>query len=217
MDNELLGALISAAASIVVALISKTDSGKSSDACAGSPRRTASIQPWITTCSVLGVWLLASPRTIHPALAFLDFLSIPLAVVALLWFRPVQPLIAASVTLGLFAVNWIGWRIAHAGTAFRANNRHLLIFLLLACASAAIVFLLSLWRCNARNAQPILPTAPPARPIAGISGTIASELEILAQLYRSGVLSDDEFSRGKELILRHPRRVVAHRNAQLAS
>jgi Short C-terminal domain len=216
MDSELTGALISAAASIVVALISKTDSGKSTDACAHSPRITASIQPWIATCAVLGAWFLASPRTIQPALAFLNFLSIPLAAMALAWFRPIQPLIAASVTLGLFAVNWIGWRIAHAGTGFRANYTHLLMFLSLACASAALVFLLSRWRCKAAKARPILRAAPPARSIAGMPGSIAGELERLAELYRSGVLSDDEFSRGKEVILGRPRRIVAHRNAQLA-
>jgi hypothetical protein len=218
MDNELTGAIISAAASVVVAIISKTDHGKSSDACVHSPRLTASVPPWIATCAVLGIWFLVSPGMIQPALAHRNFLLIPLAATALVWFRPIQPLLAASVTLGLFAVNWIGWRIAHAGTEtrFHANYTHLLLFLFLACASAALVFLLSLWRCKAAKAQPLLPLPTPVPPIIGARGSIAAELESLAQLYRSGVLSDDEFSRGKEVILGHPRRIAAHRSAQLA-
>jgi hypothetical protein len=138
-------------------------------------------------------------------------------VMALVWFRPMQPSIAASVTLGLFAVNWIGWRIAHGGKGFRANYTHLLIFLSLACASAVLVFLLSLWRSKAARAAAVVPASTSATPITGTHGSLAAELERLAQLYKSGVLSDDEFSRGKEVILMYRRRrVVAHRSAQLA-
>jgi hypothetical protein len=208
MDDALAGAMISATASIVAALISKTGN----EAYAHSSRTKASIQFWIATCPVIGIWSLASPAGIHTVLAHYNFALIPLAMMALVWFRPIQPMIAASVTLGLFAVNWVGWRIAHAGTGtgFQSNHRYLDIYLSLACASAVLVFLLSQWRSKAAKARPVLPMPPSAPPIAGARGSICTELERLAQLHKSGDLSDAEFSRGKEAILGRPRRIVTH-------
>jgi len=129
----------------------------------------------VTTCSVIATWFLTSPSMIHPVLAHNNFLLTPLVAMTLVWFRPVQPMIAASVTLGLFAVNWTGWRIAHdvMHTGSGAKWSHLQAFLSLACASAVVVFLLSQWRCK-----------PARRPA-----------ERSVSFERSGVLSDDEFSR----------------------
>ncbi len=218
MDNALTGAIISGAASIVAALISKADHGKSSDAGVHSPGTKASFQLWITACSVIGTWSLASPAGIHTVLAHYNFALVSLAVMALAWFRPIRPMIAASAMLGLFAVNWVGWRMAHSVTApgLQAKRTHLQMYLLLAFASTLLVLVLSMWRSKAAEAQPVLSARPPAPAITGTHG-IATELERLAQLHRSGVLSDDEFSRGKEVILGHPRRVVARRSVQMAS
>jgi hypothetical protein len=209
MDDALAGAMISAAASIVAALISRTDNGRSSDASLDSARTRASIQLWIAACPAIGIWSLASPA-IQTVMAHYNFSLIPVAMMALVWFRPIQPMIAASVTLGLFAVNWVGWRMAHAGTGtgIQANHTHLQIYLLLACASAALIFFLSGWRSKIAKARPVLSARPPG---------IVTQLERLAQLHESRALSDDEFSQGKEVILGRPRRIVAHRNAQLAS
>jgi hypothetical protein len=182
MDDALVGALISAAASVVAAMIS-TQSGNSRHAVAHAPRTKAAIQPWITGCSVVGVWSLASPSGIHTVLAHYNFVLIPVAMMALAWFRPIKPMIAASATLGLFAVNWVGWRMAHQGNGYQPNHTHLQIYLLLACGSALAVFLLSLSRFK------------------GSKGGISTELEKLARLHQTGHLSDHEFARGKDLIL----------------
>jgi predicted RND superfamily exporter protein len=200
MDDELLGAIISAAASIVVALISRTDNAKSSNACAYSPRAKASTLSWIATCAVLGVWLFASHKMIQPAFGTLNFLLILLVVIALVWFRPIQALTAASVTLALFAVNWAGWRMAHAGTRVRHDHTHLPLFLLLACGTAFAVFLVSRWRCKTEKAQPVV--QPSGLTTTGTHGSIAAELERFVQMYRAGVLSEEEFARAKGAILR---------------
>ena len=110
MDDALVGAVISAAASIVAAIISKTDNRKSS---VQAPRTNGSLQAWVTGCSIVGGWSLASPSGIHSVLAHYNFLLIPLAMLALVWFRPIKPMIAASVTLGLFAANWVEIGRAH--------------------------------------------------------------------------------------------------------
>ena len=206
MDDALVGATISAAASIMAALISKPN--------VPSPRTRSFLHPWISTCSVVGIWFLASPATIHIALVHYNFALIPLTMMSLVWLCPLPPMIAASVTLGLFAVNWAGWRIALAGTGFEASHTQLLIYLLLACASAALVSSLSRWRSKSAKASPAIPPLDP--PVMGTCG-ICTELERLSRLHESGALSNDEFSRGKQVILGHPRRAAAHRSAQLAS
>jgi hypothetical protein len=196
MDNELTGALISATASIVVALISRTDGRQSGDA---RPRTNAAFQPWIAACPAIGIWALTSPAAMHPLLAHYNFALIPLAVMALVWFRPIRPMMAASVALGLFAVNWVGWRIAPPGTEneFLANQKHLLLYLSLAYGTAVVAFWVSRWR--SRFVVP--PPEPPDPPIAG-DENLCTNLERLERQFKRGALSDAEFSAAKGLILK---------------
>ena len=123
MDNEVIGAIISAAASVVVAVVSKTQPEKSVETGSDSSPLRSSIRPWIATGGVLTAWFLASPGLIHNDLAWQNFILIPLVVIALALLRPIKPLMAISITLAFFATNWIAgpWsnRLAHSGMGLR--------------------------------------------------------------------------------------------------
>src|SRR5579872_5425746 len=130
MDNEVIGAMISAAASVVVAVISKTQPEKPGENSSDSYSLRSSIRPWIATGGVLAAWFLASPGLIHNQLAWQNFVLIPLVVIGLALLRPIKPLTAISITLAFFAINWLAgpWsnRLAHSamGVKFPTSNDH---------------------------------------------------------------------------------------------
>jgi len=208
MDDEIMGALISAAASVVVALVGKNGTPEHNDF-RSYPPLTKSSMPWIATCAVLGVWIFVLPAMMNGP-AGLNFLVIPVVVLVLARNCPIKPLLAASVTLGLFALNWIGGRsgsVVHVGRRSRPDHTYLLFILVVACVSAIVVYRVSLKRWNMGNTQAYTPIPPQpeqfTREVPVYHGGVAAELERLAQLYRAGNLSAEDFAQAKALVLHH--------------
>jgi hypothetical protein len=223
MDNEVIGAIISAAASVVVAVISKAQPEKSVETGSDSSHVKSSIRPWIATGGVLTAWFLASPGLIHNEFAWQNFILIPLVVIGLALLRPIKPLMATSITLAFFATNWIAgpWsnRLAHSGMGVKfptADNHYLHFVLFLASVSAGLAFLLSLWRN--KNGSPAGPRSIDLPPSAMSNGGLVNELERLAHLYNSGDLTVDEFSRAKTALLGRggPQRISSRSQTELA-
>jgi hypothetical protein len=219
MNGEVIGAIISAAASIVVAIIGRIGNEKSAGTGEHSSRSGLVVRPWMMTIAVLSLWFLAA-AFIWPQFAGHNFLLIPPAMVALVLVRPIPPFGAALVTVSLFGCNVIAVlasnRFAHKMDP-QPVIHSLPTFLLFACGWALLAYLLSVWRSKVTITRAV--QAP--RPVLAApkrANSIATDLQKLAQLYRSGNLSTGEFSCAKATILRRARRhrVVARRRTELA-
>ena len=219
MNGEVIGAIISAAASIVVAIIGRIANEKSVGTGEHSSRPSSAIRPWMMTVAVLCLWFLAV-ALVWPQFARHNALLIPPAMVALVLVRPIPPFGAALVTVSLFACNVIAMLLSNrfAHTMDPQPVIHSLpTFLLFACGWALLSYLLSVWRSKVtitravQEPRSVLP-APKRK------NSIATDLQKLAHLYRCGSLSTGEFSCAKATVLRRARRhrVVARRRTELA-
>src|SRR5262249_40388532 len=113
MSDTVLAALISAGASILVAILSKSvESRKDSrprDAWQYAVRAASkvNIRRWYVASAILLIWLAVSPAFLHHDLAGTNFLLIPFVTVVLAIAIPISPLRAAWIVLALFAANFV--------------------------------------------------------------------------------------------------------------
>ena len=110
MSDTISGALISAAGSILVAILSRgvetrTRSGQGPLSFVSSSASGA--RWWYVASAILLVWFALSPALVHHDFAGTNFFVIPLATIVLALLVPTLPLMAASITLGLFAANFL--------------------------------------------------------------------------------------------------------------
>lgn len=221
MSDEVLGALISAAASIAIALINKKS--ESSRAKARSSSRGASATPaissplsgapgplaprtWYVFGGILMVWMALSPALVHHDFAGTNFIFIPPWVILLALVVPVEPLRAAWMSLALFAANFVLGPLSNRikGSSYDRSflgaggspgeGGKIEVMLMIAAATAAIAAGICFLRLKFR--RPPIPA--PATPM---TGALSAELEKLAHLHEQGALSKDEFQRAKEKLL----------------
>lgn len=198
MDSTIIASLISAAASIVVALISRGNTPGRAPGRTAIPKRNQRI--WIATVCILVAWMSFAALFLHWDLAgTTSTLAVPLVTWFLAAAFPIQPGRAAAVPLFLFPFAFLAepigkWR---RGISFENHFEPVAVAALvgIALATALIAWLIARWRigsaCAADDGEP-----PPA-----ISGPLAKGLAELAELHRAGVLSDDEFTRAKNKLL----------------
>jgi len=110
MSDTISGALISAAGSILVAILSRgvetrTRSGQGPLSFVSSSASGA--RWWYVASAILLVWFALSPALVHHDFAGTNFFVIPLATIVLALLVPTLPLMGASITLGLFAANFL--------------------------------------------------------------------------------------------------------------
>jgi hypothetical protein len=219
MNGELTGAIISAAASVVVAIIGKIGNEKPVETGAASSRPGVAIRPWMMTSAALSLWFLAT-AFIWPQFAKDNFLLIPPVMVALVLVRPIWPLAASLVTAGLFAGN-VSAILLSNGFAHKMDPQPVIhslpTFLLFACGWALLAYVLSVWRSRVT----ITRTVPALRTVARAKGRNRSsdtDLQKLARLYCRGNLSTDEFLCAKAAIPGRTQlhRVVPRRRTELA-
>jgi hypothetical protein len=219
--ESIISALISAAAAIAVAFISRTPTKTAT----GSyiPRLQGSSHgKWVGAMFLLASWLIISPIAIHhdfPGINGFALLALT-AIVAAIW--PINGWEAAAWVFGLHALNSVAEPIARLAShyqypAFGGYTLKGLFFVAaLASANALVVALLSQWRLKTSLGIAVRTTVGVAPIGEGPSSTTTSEpthnasangldlslqLERLAKLRASGELSEAEFLKAKKKIL----------------
>jgi hypothetical protein len=224
MSDAVLGALISAGASILIAILNKKISSpegtrppvKRPTVRGGRqtpiPSETyvevqrPSPKAWYVTFGLLSVWMALTPALIHHDLAGTNFLLIPVVAVILALVVPIAPLKAAWLCFAMFAVNFVVGPLsnrAHGsmydtsflGSGPQGEAKRLLTFILsLATGTAAAAWLICFLRLKYRRQGAVKNSNHP-------HASLSSELEKLAQLRTSGVLSEAEFLQAKAKLL----------------
>lgn len=203
MDSTIVASLVSAAASVIVALLSKSGSSASAPGRHSStpsyaiPKRNRRI--WTITVCVFVTWMVFAALFLHWDLAGMSVLAIPPVIWLLSSAFPIQPSSAAAVALFLFPFAFsaepIGkWR---RGISFENHFEPSAVgaYVGIAFGTALIAWLITRWRAKSywttnHDEQP-----PPS------SSTLAKELSEVSELHRAGVLSDEEFTRAKDKLL----------------
>ena len=221
MDGSALGALITAVASIVVAIINrKSDpnggspsSGTPGSATAAAFHRPGAVSPgatrvWYVALAVLLLWMALSPAFVNHDFAGMNFIAIPIFFVPLALIVPVRPLKAAWMCLAMFAANFVlgpmsnrmaGSRFDTAFISDAPGDRNALqSLLLIAAATAAVSSIICYLRLKYRHSPSLSPSSSPFSPLIG---SVTAELERLARLHEQGALSEAEFRRAKESVL----------------
>ena len=210
MDPSIIGALISAAASIVVALIGKSTSARSTrrgklQRAYTTPSRNKRI--WIITVSVLSLWILLSPPLIHWDWGGLNFFLLPIVTLSLSAVCPIKPSSAAATVLVLYPINFLMEPLAKSLQGISAANHadpvSIAILLGFAFVNAIGSWALARWRRRGftESMEPTVEveTIPSQSHLGGSS--LADEIAKLEKLHESGVLSDDEFQKAKKRLL----------------
>ena len=196
VDDTVVGALISAAASVVAAAISKTKPDAPRELQPARSRSERPVRPWLVTGAVLTAWFLLSPALLHGDLAEANFFVVTVAAFLLAWIRPIKPPVAASVTLALFAFNWIAGPMRSTlatGSSYSSrfpNHGHLSFVLALGLISALGVSLVNFWRGKKKFVSVLASNPPHTEQIR----SFVTQLERVGNLRGQGVLSDQEFS-----------------------
>jgi hypothetical protein len=220
MSDTVLAALISAGASILVAILSKSaesrkhslDQSARSDAVRMASKDNS--RRWYIASAILLFWFAFSPAFVHHDLAGTNFLLIPVVAVVLALATPISPLRGAWIVLALFAANFMLGPLSNQlhgssfDTAFiypqRERGKQVSI-LLIGFGTAVITSGICYLRLRARDAitsQTYSVTdRDSAFPDAAHLG-LAAELERLARLHSDGTLSVDEFRRAKQKLLK---------------
>ena len=222
MSDTISGALISAAGSILVAILSRgvetrTRSGQGPLSFVSSWASGA--RWWYVASAILLVWFALSPALVHHDFAGTNFFVIPLATIVLALLVPTLPLMGASITLGLFAANFLLGPLSNriGGSQFdtqviydpRERSKQFTV-LLIGFGAAAVASLICYLRLRLRGrvTQPAAPAIPavasePHVPLLPPQSapSLARDIEKIARLHASHTLTDDEFQRAKEKLL----------------
>jgi hypothetical protein len=198
MDSTIIASLISAVASVVVALISKGGTSARAPEQAAAPRRNVRI--WIATICILIAWMSFAALFLHwDTAGVTSILAVPLVTWILAAAFPIQPGIAAAVPLFLFPLAFLAEPIGKWRRGINFENHFepvtVAAFVGTGFATALIAWLIARWRIRSSWAT------VEVKQQSAISSTIAKGLSELAELHRAGVLSDEEFTRAKNKLL----------------
>lgn len=210
MEN-IVAALISAVASVFVALLNKgtlpsgyTHAGPT--AFYAIPARNRKV--WRRVVSILLAAMIFAMLFMHWDLAGMSILAIPLATWILSAAYPIRPLSAATVALFLCPVAFAAEPVAKLRHGVRIDNHleYTWVYVIVAFATALIAWLMTTWRARAywtvrhEDQPPPVALATPEKRTE-LSSALAKGLAELAQLHREGVISDEEFTRAKSKLL----------------
>ena len=205
---SIISALITATASIIVALIGRSASG-------GSAGRNAiqiayaipsgNRRAWTTFITILCLWLMLSPFLVHPDWGGINFFSIFVVTFILSMIWPIKPSWAAAIVLALHSINFFlkpfAWSLEGVKSIYRAAD---FVFLLgFPFANAAVALAIVRWRgrqfVETINNLKTKDAAVGELRSARIS--LADELSKLKKLHESGALSDEEFHKAKNQLI----------------
>lgn len=199
MDSAIAAALISALSSIIVAAISRTGTKPGGD---GSPDLTIPSRhssAWkIGSIGFIVVTAMAAMLA-HHDLAGLSVLVLPVLVLVLSLAYPIRPASAAAVTLFLFPFAYLAEPLGKWRRDMRFDNHFdsewMSIFLAIAFGTAFVVWLINLYRTRRFQQAVAEPEHTPP------SSALARQIAELAELHQQGILSDEEFAKGKDKLL----------------
>lgn len=199
MDSTIIAALISAVASIVVALISNASSSgvETGHRNLLIPRRNQRM--WIIAVSVLLGWLIFAALFLHWDLAGMSVLAIPVVMWIFAAAFPIRPSIAVAAVLFLFPFAFTAEPIGKWRRGINFENHFdagtVGAFVGIAFGTALITWIIAWWRSKS------FPKATRDEQLAPNSGALAKDLSKLAALHKAGALTEDEFVRAKEKLL----------------
>ena len=219
--EQVFAALITAAASVVVALIS-SKAGERANANPrkpsvnrneGTPRRNA--KGWYFGLGLLMVWLVLSPALLHHDLGGINYFLIPVVVAVLSLAFPIPPLRAAWMSMAVYAANYVVGPLSNrlAGSIydikfFVPSRSGLLILFGLGFGGAALAALICYLRLRKKpmhettsdnSAKDSRPEADP-QPDQSLPGQLAR----LAAMRADGALTREEFDAAKRKLLSAP-------------
>lgn len=213
---SIIAAVISAMASVIVALIGKSSPQKKSRS--GKLEWTRIIpsknrRVWFIVTTILLVEMVLVPVLIHWDMAVFNFIPILVLTFILASRWPVKPWSAAAVVLMLYSVNIfmepLGWWLHGATISFSSGDTGYFLFVLgMVLVNSTGVWIMARWRSRAlvnqveeeiaasQSSPEEQATEAPSQ-----SASISDELVKLTQLRESGALTDEEFQKAKEKLL----------------
>ncbi|MHA7820479.1 MAG: SHOCT domain-containing protein [Erythrobacter sp.] len=199
MDSAILGALISAAASMLAAYIGRPRaSGPTRRLPERLGRRNANA--WLVAY-VLSIGLIVYAAIgVHSDLAGTMGFAFPLVLVACAAFFPIRPAYAVAASLAVLPFMFLAEPFSHwvRGNRVRdpfSDTDFAVLFLGVSATAVVLVGLITAWRW--RNLAEAHHRAEEVAQEEGLPG----QLSALARLHRSGALSDEEYARAKDKLL----------------
>jgi flagellar biosynthesis protein FliP len=107
MTDAIAAALISAAASIGVAFVSRQTAQRRDSRARTLPGTRFPTRTWTISSLILAVWLLVSPGAIHHDFSGTNYFVIPVVLLLLALLSPIRPLTALWVSLAVFSANFV--------------------------------------------------------------------------------------------------------------
>jgi hypothetical protein len=218
MEN-IINALISAAAAIIVALIGRKTAGAKAKPQDSEIRSSNHIR-WLVAMLLLAGWLIVSPIAIHHDFPIPNMFGLIVVTVIISAVWPIGAMKAAAWVFSLHALNSVCEPFArivsgykYASSAFSGYRlRSILITLAVVIANAALVGWISQWRLRmsfkrkADGASGVTGTRhftdrSDSHGIAVANPDFVHQLERLAKLHKEGGISDEEYRKAKRKIL----------------
>jgi hypothetical protein len=210
--ESIIAALISAVASVIVAVISRNSPTSEKHVTPeGSGVRTnvaitsTGKKQWMIALSILVPWLLLSPPLIHWDLAGLNVFVILAVTLVIAFAWPIKPLAAAAIVLILHPISFAMEPIAKGLRGMNPQGRlepSKIVFLLsLFIGNAILAALLCAWRGRAKVSPKETKSVAAAVATPPPIDSLSSELDKLGQLRAQGMISEEEFQRAKAKVL----------------
>lgn len=219
--EQILAALITAAASVVVALISS----RATERAKADPRRPSvnrnqgrsksNAWGWYIGLGLLVAWLALSPAMVHHDLSGNNYFFIPIVAVVLALAFPIPPLRAAWMTMAVYSANYLVGPLSNrlSGSLYDTGfflpaGSDLLILFCLGFGGAGLASLICYLRLRSNNkGEATIVTigrdvSVPADPQSDQS--LPGQLERLASMHASGSLTQEEFDAAKRKLLSSP-------------
>lgn len=204
MDTTIIAALISAGASVFVALMGlmserrkESKSSKNSIDLDNIPKKNNKI--WFYVGSLSLIWIILAALFLHWDLAGMSGIFIPIVALILSVLYPIRSSSAVATTLFLFPFAFAAEPIGKWKRGMIFDNHFdadvLLFYIGFAFVTSLVVWLVTSWRIkslysvtHSKNMEPAL-------------GVLSKELSELAELHRGKVLTDEEFALAKSKLL----------------
>ena len=216
MDN-IVSALISATAAVIVALIGRTPS-RTATRLEIRQLRPAGYRKWITAMAILAAWVILSPIAIHHDLPAANIVTLFIVTVIAGAVWPILGMQAAAWVLALHALNSVAEPVARMATGYEYNPfggydfQGIVIMTALGVVNAVAVGCLCRWRLG-KVGRAKVAAAPLSSGQDGIheratdgqgqvtDADFVQQLEKLSKLREAGAISDEEFRQAKKRIL----------------
>jgi putative oligomerization/nucleic acid binding protein len=212
--ESIIAALISAVASVIVALISKKSAASETNntpVATGARKRSKVVwsgkKQWRIAILLLIAWLLLSPPLIHWDIVGINLFVIVAVTVVISFVWPIKPLAASAIVLILHPVNFAMEPLAKGLRGMNPQGRlepsKIALLLSIFLGNAILAAFLCAWRGKAT-------VLPPDRQDKSVgfgagqgqsSDSLSHELDRLGSLRAQGVITEEEFQKAKAKVL----------------